>query len=345
MGRIGEAMRDFWEGIGGFLSLGGRDAANKFSIMSRGIRVRSIDKKIAAQRIELGKKAWEKKIPFSDSLPVADRIRNLESSAEGKHEAADEVRARIEELQGRRQEHLTHYQNKISEQLELKRPVDSEMTSMLAETKRLQRELSTTEREIKTLSGKIELQKNRLKEIEGQEGDQSAEYLRSEIQRELEFNDRTCSLKQEKVSFLKSRLDEHSRRAEKIKKVVDQYEEQIAELRKSQREGAAKIESSLRQLQSSLGQIEGDMRRINTEMHPLYGELGAELEKRPFSGSGLDSIYSEISRLGREKDDHLREIAKRRADSSSISIGIKLGFYGLIVALLTLFIFLLVIIF
>ena len=336
MGRLGDAMRDFWEGIGGFLSLGGRDLSNKCAILAHGVSVRSMEKQMSARLVELGRKAWTAGIPVSESLPVFDKLKGLEGAIGGKEEAATEVRGKIKELQDRRQEHLTHYQKKISEQLELKRPVDSEKTGLLAEVKRLRREYTATQKEIDLLAGKIELQSRRLKELKVTGGDQSEGYMREEIRQEIEFNERTGALKKEKISFLQNRLEEHSKRAEKVGTVVEQYERQITELRKSQKEGAEKFDEQLRQLHDSLRQIEGDIRRIRREMRPLFGELGLELQKRPFSGAGLEKIYSDIADLSREKEEHLVEIAKRRADSASIGLGIKLGFYGLILGLLVL---------
>jgi chromosome segregation ATPase len=343
MGRVGEAMKDFWEGVGGFLSLGGQDVANKFSILAGGAKVRAVEKAISAKMIELGRAAWDKGLQFSDSVPVIERIKSLETALRNKSESVQEIESRMKELEEQRRKHIAHYHGKISEQLELKRPVDTEKTSLLAEAKRLQRELSATQKEIENLSRKIELQSRKLEEIGNAEKDQSTEYLRAEIKQEIEFNQRTRELKQEKISFLKSRLDEHTRRAEKVNLVVEQYEKQIAELRSNEREGTQKTDSSIHRLQSSRSQIDRELQGIKNEMEPLFRELGMELQKRPFGGVGLESIYSDLNKLLQQKDEQLRHIAKRRADSASISFGIKLGFYGMIFGILALLIFLLII--
>lgn len=336
MGRVGEAMRGFWEGVGGFFYLGARDAANRVAIMARGLRARRIDRSTAAQMVLLGRKAWEERLQISESIPVVDRIQALEQAAEQKRISADRLKDRVGELREQRREHVALYQRKTNEQLKLKRPIDLEHTGLLVEGKRLRRELASNRSEIDTLAKKIELQAKRLAELEKAGDEPGGEYLISEIRGEIEFNERSRALKIEKEGFLKSKSEELSRRAEKIGKVLLDYDAQIADLTRSHNEGASKIDASVRQLQSERGRIDRDVRRITSEMRPLFGELGIELSKRQFDHESLHPAYAELARLEKKRDDHLRAISKRRSDSAGIGFGIKFGFYGLILILLLL---------
>ena len=336
MGRVGEAMRGFWEGVGGFFYLGARDAANRVAIMARGLRARRIDRSTAAQMVLLGRKAWEERLQISESIPVVDRIQALEQAAEQKRISADRLKDRVGELREQRREHVALYQRKTNEQLKLKRPIDLEHTGLLVEGKRLRKEIASNRGEIKTLSNKIELQAKRLAELEKAGGEPGGEYLISEIRGEVEFNERSRALKIEKEGFLKSKSEELLRRAEKIGKVLHDYDAQIADLTRSHNEGASQIDASVRKLQDERSRIERDVRRITAEMRPLFGELGIELSKRQFDHESLHPVYAELARLEKKRDNHLRAISKRRSDSAGIGFGIKFGFYGLILILLLL---------
>ena len=194
MGRFGEAMHGFWEGVGGFFYLGARDAANRIAILARSLRVRKIDKSTAAQMVQLGRKAWEERLLISESLPVVDRIQALEQAAEQKRNSADQLKDRIGELREQRREHVALYQKKINEQLKLKRPVDLEHTGLLIEIKRLRKEIDSTRSEIETLAKKIELQTKRIGELEKAGDESGGEYLISEMRGEIEFNERSRAL-------------------------------------------------------------------------------------------------------------------------------------------------------
>ncbi len=334
MGRFAEAIKDFWEGVGGFLSLGSRDLANRFEILARGIQVRRFNKSIVSLLVKLGRTAWEHRVSDAGTFPVIAKIESLQREVSKKKQAVDDVKARIEELQEQRRNHVTLYQKKISEQLKLKQPVDAEKTNLLVETKRLRRELTATQDEIGQLAKKLELQQGRLEELKGLEGEQGREYLRSEMRQEIEFNERSRSLKEEKVGFLEGILGEHTRRVEKVGKVLDEYERQIAELRRSQQEGTAQIDSSIRRLDDSRHQIEREIRRLAREMSPLFGDLGMELRSRNFEEACLQPVYAELNSLELDREEQLKVIAKRRSESASIGLGIKIGFYGMISAVL-----------
>lgn len=345
MGRFAESMRDFWEGVGGFLSLGGRDMANKIASLVRGARVRKLEKAMAARQVELGRKAWSLKILTTDAFPVVDKIDSYERAIAAKQNAVEEFKARIGDQQKQRQEHLTLYQNKINEQMKQRQPVDEEFTGLLVEAKRLKRELALTQDDIISLERKHELQLKRLEQAKKENGEGSEEYVLSEIRHELQFIERSIVLKREKVAFLKVRLEEKSKSAERTGKVVAQYDNHIADLRKQQREGTAQFDASLHKLQINRHQIERDIRKLRREMSPLFGELGLELRRRTFDVPELAREYSEINALENEKERQKAEIDRRRSDSASIGFGIKLGFYGMILALVVLITWLLFIIF
>jgi chromosome segregation ATPase len=173
MGGFAESMGDFWEGVAGFLTLGGRHFANKIGCLIRGIRVRNLDKKIALRQTELGRRAWSLHALSAETFPVVDKIDSFERAMAAKEEALEEVRARIENMQKQRQEHLALYQNKISEQLKQKQPVEDEYTGQLVEARRLKRELDSAKSDVKSLAGKLQLQKKRLEELVKTNGERS----------------------------------------------------------------------------------------------------------------------------------------------------------------------------
>lgn len=336
MGRFAESMRDFWEGIGGFLSLGGRDLANKIGSLVRGIRVRNLEKAIAARQVELGRKAWSLKILTTDSFPVVDKIDSYDRGIAAKQNAIEELKARIGDQQKQKQNHLALYQNKINEQLKQRQPVDEEYTGLLVEAKRLKRELASTQDDIISLERKHELQSKRLEESKNEGGEGSEEYVLSEIRHEIQFVERSINLKREKVEFLKVRSEEKSQGAERTGKVVAQYDRHIADMRRQQREGTAQLDASLRKLDISRHQTERDIRKLRREMRPLFGELGLELRRRPFDVPELAREYAETNAIENEKERQRAEILRLRSDSASIGFGIKFGFYGMILLLLVL---------
>ena len=344
MGRFVEAMRDFWEGVGGFLSLGFRDVGNRISLLVRSFVLRRCDKSLASQQIQLGRKAWDLRVLSSGSFAVVESVESLERAVSAKLEACNEVKSRVEELRQQRQDHIAIYQQKLTEQLKMKQPVDAEHTSQLLEVKRLRRELASTREQIAALENKHKLQTKRLEEFGDAKGEGSEEYIRTDIEHEIEYIVRSLALKREKADFLSVRLDEQAQGAERSGKVAAQFEAQIAELRKRQREGTAKYDVSLRKLEATRRRIERDIKRLRREMIPLFGELGAELRRRPFDHPELTKEYAEIARLEREREEQAREVARLRSDSASIGIGIKVGFYSLSLLLIVLIIWLFVII-
>ena len=336
MGEFGENVRDIWEGLVGFLTLGCRDFGNRLQILFRSFALRRQDKAAVAQQLSLGKKAWGLHVLSTDAYPVVDKIDSIERSVVVKREACDEIEAKAEDLRRQRREHVAHYQKELTEQLRVRKPVDAEHHEQLVEVKRLQRELATTKSEIAEHGNKLELQNKRLLSIGTGDEERSNDYIRSEVEHEIAFIERSLQLKRERVEFLALRLEEKIQGAERSGKVVAQFDTLIADLRQRQREGASKIDEALSKLETSCRQIEREIRRLRREMNPLFGELGMELRRRRHEDPELAKEYAEIARIERESENLSKEIARLRSDSASIGPGVKIGFYGMIVLIIAL---------
>ena len=336
MGEFGENVRDIWEGVVGFLALGCRDLGNRIGILVRSMALRRQDKAAAAQQLSLGRKAWNLHVLSIDAYPVVDKIDSIERSVMVKRESCEEIEQKAEDLRSQRKKHVAHYQKELTEQLRLRKPVDEEHHGQLVEVKRLQRELATTRNEIAEHGKKLELQGKRLAEVRDGDEERSSDYVRSEVEHEIEFIERSLQLKRERIDFLSLRLEEKTQSAERSGKVLAQFDALIADLRSRQREGAAKIDEALTKLDVSRRQIEREIRRLRREMTPLFGELGMELRRRRHEDPELAKEYAEIARIEKESENLAKEIAKLRSDSASIGPGVKIGFYGLIVLIVAL---------
>jgi DNA repair exonuclease SbcCD ATPase subunit len=246
-----------------------------------------------------------------------------------------DVDAQIGRLQKQREKYVAHYRSQITEQLKIKKPVDTELTDLLVEVKRMKKELSRVLHDIKILEKKIDLQRKRVEEL-GKTEKESNKYLSAEISSEIELNLRSQSLKEEKVELLRQNIESAIERSNKIRRVIKQYDDQIAELRSGQRDVLNRIKSKTQDLQRTKAKVEGQIKKIRGEMEPVLAELGGAVKTRHVEADQLTEEYSTLERLEKDREIIRKEITRHKKDSGSIGLGIKFGYYALLIAVLAL---------
>jgi chromosome segregation ATPase len=325
-------IKSFFENIKGVFALGSRDLFNKFKMLGYARKIKSIKSQIRDLNRKLGQESWEKGFIDTQTFPSAENLEKYETLTAEKRAAIQEIEKELEELKDQRRGLLTHYQTKIKEQLDFKRPVEDEMSELLVEIKRVKREIKGAVHEMKTLQQKGELKKKRLEEIAGNHSE-SNEYIKSEIESEYNLNKRFFVLKQENIDLLEKNQVSFEQRLEKVSSVINDYDDVIEQLKKDQKETMFKMRQNIQRLQERKLELEEQARLIKVEISPILEKLGEEVTMRRIQSEKLNDHYKRIDALDERLEVFREKRDKRRKECKSIGFGVKLGYYGTLFAL------------
>lgn len=327
-------MNGMLESIKGFFVLGSRDLINKIKIFTYVQKQNSIHRSIQKCCLCLGRDCWDLGLVDKESFPMAEKMLQYESLIAEKKRGVKEINEQIAELEDERDKNYKLYEKKIEGQLQLRAPVDSEYTDLTIEIKRLRKEMKGAEFEMSNLANKLEAQNKRMEELGARGGMETQRFLKDEISSEIGLSQRFASLKKENLELIRTNLGVYGGRAEKIKIVLNQYDSEINEIRLARRDMISRYKDQIQQLNATLREIESQIKSIRNDMSPVLKELGSALINRRVESDKLNSIYDEADQLEREKEVLQEKINIRRRESASISIGIKAGFYAVIVAVI-----------
>jgi chromosome segregation ATPase len=333
-------MEDLFDSIKGFFTLGGRDLVNRFKLLSYARQESRALRSIRDAYISIGRTAWEKGMIDASVFPVVEQVRKFDLVVSDKQRHISEIEEKLAAEREKTGEHTAHYQKRLREQLQLKKPVDDELNALLIEIKRMKREMRETQGEWDALQKKIDAQRRRREDF-SKETIESNEYLRREVDAEIDLNIRAQTLKKEKVALLEANIETSAARAEKIRLVVTQYEQQIEDLHQSQRETQTKNREIVSGLMTQKSQLEQQISALENELAPVLEDLGRNLAMRQVGMVEMRVLYAQLHELERSRDEILAKRARRRKESDSIGIGIKAGFYTFLIGMLVLLVFLL----
>ena len=322
-------MNEFLERTKAFFVQGNRDLINRIKIFSYHFQIRSVDKKIKERIRNLGRISWELGLAEGEAFPTTEELKKYEAVLKEKNENLAGLEKEMAQLHEQKEAHLAHYQKRLNEQLQLKRPVDDEMTDLLVEVKRMKKEIKGTQIEINTLKNKLEVQTTRLADLK-KSNVESTKYLQSEIDSEIELNNRFLELKHENLELLRKNIDKCTKRAEKVKLVISQYDQQILEIRTSQKEMVGKDKDNIARLHEMKVNLQDQIKRIKGEMAPLLERLGGEVTTRRVQSRQLIDHYKKIDALETRKDLVKEKSDIRKKENDSIGWAIKAGFYSLL---------------
>jgi chromosome segregation ATPase len=323
-------MEGFVESVKGFFILGSRDLADRVKLLMNSMKIDSLDGQIKERMRMIGREGWELGLTDTEQFPAAEKIQEFEAALKEKNGALEDVDKQIKQLQEQKKKHQAHYQKLLNEQLQIKQPVDEELTDLLVEIKRMRREAKAIEIEIKTLTNKLELQAKRKEELK-KSSQESTQYLREEIESEIALNERFLALKRENLELLKPNTERCIKQADKVRKVITQYDQQIVEIRNTQRDMLNKDKKNISELQEMRYALLDQIRVVKAEMAPALQKLGGEITTRRIASKRLVEHYRVIDDLESNKEELIDQKQMLRKEIESIGPGIKLGFYSLIV--------------
>lgn len=333
-------MEDLFESIKGFFTLGGRDLVNRFKLLAYARQEHRVSRTIREAYISIGRAAWEKGMIDATVFPVVEQVRKFDLVVSDKQRLIRDFEQKIAAEKEKGEEHTAHYQKRLREQLQLKKPVDDELHALLIEIKRMKREMRDAQAEADDLQKKIDVLRRRREDF-SKETVESNEYLRRELDAEIDLNSRSQVLKKEKVELLQRNIETSMARAEKIRLVVDQYQTQIDDLHQSQRETQNKNREVAAGLNLQKSQLEQQISALENELAPVLEDLGRNLVARQVGIGEMRTLYAQLHELERTRDEILAKRARRRKESDNIGIATKAGFYTFLIALLVLIVFLL----
>lgn len=321
------------ESIKGFFVLGSRHFVDIIKVFSLGLESRKIDADLKEAVTTLGRKCWELNLLSPESHPVLKEIQKYEASIAEKKYSLENIVQEVTELRESRKQHLAHYESKLTEQLQLKRPVDEELTNLLVEIKRMKKEHAEVRFEIDNLGKKIQVQKEHLEKFQ-KSGQESNRYLASELSSEIKLNERTLAIDTEKSGFLSANIEEGGKQADNIRKVVQQFENQIADLRTSERAVLDNIGQNIKKLMERKHGVEKQLSKIKHELRPILNALGRQVVNKRIESGLLNEKFKRIDDLESENDRVQQEITQLQSEINSISVPIKVGFYGLAIGII-----------
>ncbi len=292
-------MSGRWESIAGFFVLGSRHLFNSLGVFSLKRQMKRIDRNKRVSLVNLGRKARDLKLVDAGVFPAVGKLQQYELALEEQQAELANLKNQINELSQQRRQYEAHYDNKLKQQFQLKRPVDDELTSLLGEIKRMRRELQSAQSESKTLTKKISLLQKRIEEL-GKSNQGSNQYIQTEIVSEIELNERSRELKIEKSELLRTHIEDCLKREENIRKVLQDYNAQISRIRVDQKDMIEKLKSKQRQLDDKRNKVDARIQLTHSEMTPTFEELGSEVAIRRVESEALLDIYSKLEALERE---------------------------------------------
>jgi chromosome segregation ATPase len=257
------------------------------------------DRKKERLILELGQKAWERRIEIKNGKKVFRELQYLEEKSEKLQKEIANIKTKISFLNTSQDENTKIFDMRLSEKEDEKSPHVEKLLEFKGKDKEIDTEVSEKQKELITKTYDINSTKKDLREVEegGLEwGDEKKTEVKS-IQEKLDNMEIDNVALDNKIKALVEKKSEFEKQRKEHEKSIEGIEKEITKLEQDNKHQTKEYQKEIKEWEKNVVRASDRIQKVAKEKEPLFERYGVLVEKERVSDRELEVLYSQIDRV------------------------------------------------
>jgi len=260
--------------------------------------------------LNLGKKAWEEKIPVPKGEKIIDQLKDLSQKIDAQKKELKETEEKIESLNTAMLETSKTFDQDISEQDKIKNTHQEELNTLKEKEKTIESQVLEKQKEIEDYTHQINDLYDSLKEKK--EAENSEEQTEKIDPEKVKQKISALTEKKEKSdTAIKTYVEDKTKletEKDNVKSKIDEVSKKIDKLSEEQKERTRKHQKEIKEWDKTRNRILSQIKAFEEEEIPLFESLGKILDAERLDQKKLEVFYAQIDRINSKIQDLEKQI-------------------------------------
>ena len=249
--------------------------------------------------MELGQKAWDRRIEIKNGKEVFRELQYLEEKCEKLEKEAVDMKTKISFLNTTLEENTKKVDVRLSEKEDEKSPHVEKLLEFKSKEKAIEVEVTEKQTELETVAKDIHSTKKDLHEVDenGLEWDEEKKAEIKSVQDKLDRMERSKEDLDNKIKTLVEKKAEYEEQRKEHKRSIEDIEKEISKIEHDKKHQTREYQKEIREWEKNLNKVSDRIQKIAKERNPLFERYGELVEKERVSDRQLEPLYSQIDRV------------------------------------------------
>jgi chromosome segregation ATPase len=249
--------------------------------------------------MELGQKAWERRIEIKNGKKAFNELQYLEEKTEKLQKETYDIKTKISFLNTSQDENTKKFDARLSEKEDEKSPLVEKLLEFKGKEKEIEIEVTEKQKELETVIKDINSTKKDLHDVEedGLEWDDEKKADVKSIQEKLDKMEKDKAAFDNKIKTLVEKKTEFEEQKKEHEKSIGAIEKEITKIEHDKKHQAREYQKEIKECEKNQIKVSDRIQKVEKEREPLFKSYGSLVEKERVSDRELEVFYSQINRV------------------------------------------------
>jgi chromosome segregation ATPase len=267
------------------------------------------NRKKERQIMELGQKAWERRIEIKNGKKIFRDLQYLEEKSEKLEKETDDIRAKISFLETSLDESAKKFDVRLNEKEDDKSPHVEKLLELKSKEKDIEIEVTEKQIALMTMTKTINSTKKDLHDVEedGLEWDDEKKASIKRIKKKLDKKEKDKAALDNEIKALVEKRGEFEKQRKEHEKSIEGIEKEISKIEHDKKHQTKEYQKEIKEWEKNQIKVSDRIQKLAKEREPLFESYGGLIERERVSDRELGTFYSQIDRVAAR----IREIEKQ----------------------------------
>ncbi len=249
--------------------------------------------------MELGQKAWERRIEITNGKKVFRELKYLEEKKTKLVKETEDIKTKISFLNTSLDENTKKVDARLSEKEEEKSPHVEKLLEFKGKEKEIETEVAEKQKELVRMTKDINSTKKDLHDVEedGLEWDDEKKAEVKGIQEKLDQKEENKEKLDQKIKALVKKKAEFEEQRKEHEKLIEGIEKEITKIEHDKKHQTREYQKEIKEWEKNQSKVSDKIQKVAKEREPLFESYGVLVEKERVSDMELDVFYFQIDRV------------------------------------------------
>jgi chromosome segregation ATPase len=249
--------------------------------------------------LELGQKAWERRIEIKNGKKIFRELKYLEEKSDKLRKETADIKTKISFLIASQEENSNKVDARLNEKEDEKSPHVDKLLEFKSKEKEIETEVAEKQKDLEAMTKDINSTKKDLQEVEedGLEWDDEKKAEVKGIQDKLDRMEKDREALDREIKSLVEKKAEFEKQKKENEKFIEGIEKEILKIEHDKKHQTKEFQKEIKEWEKNEVKVNERIQKLVKEREPLFGTYGSLIEKERASDRELEVIYSQIDRV------------------------------------------------
>lgn len=249
--------------------------------------------------VELGQKAWDRRIEIKNGQKIFNELKYLEEKSEKLQKETVDIKTKISFLNSSLDENTRKFDARLSEKENEKSPHVEKLLEFKGKEDEIEKEVAEKQKGLMELTKDINSTRKYLHDVEedGLEWDDEKKAEVNSIQEKLDQLEKDKAAYDSTIKSLVKKKAEFDKLRTKHEISIEEIEKAITKIEHDKKHQTREYQKEIKEWEKNQIKVSDKIQKVTKEREPLFESYGGLIERERVSDRELEMLYSQIDRV------------------------------------------------